>query len=362
MFNPSRLTLARRRRGLTQTGLAEALGVSVRMVAAYEAGEKAPSDEKRADLARLLDFPQDFFEGDNLEDIQQEQVSFRALSSMLARQRDAALSAGSLALELSRWIDQRFELPQANLPDLRHFDPEAAAMALRAEWGIGERPIKNMVHLLEAYGVRVFSLTEYHREVDAFSFWKAQTPFVFLNTIKTPEHGRFDAAHELGHLVLHRHGAPGGREAEYQANAFAAAFLMPQASVIAHAPRSPRLDDILGLRAIWGVSAAALVRRLHDVKMLSDWSYRMLSIEIGKRGLRTSEDTGSQRETSQVLQKIFAQLRAEGVTKADVARELRLHVTELDALVFGLVMMTAIAGGRSGESVPQKRAPLRLVR
>lgn len=337
------------------------------MVAFYESGEKPPSDETLENIARLLKFPIEFFEGDDLEEIKPEEVSFRALSSLLARQRDAALSAGSLALELNRWIERRFTLPAVNLPNLRHFEPEAAAMALRAEWGIGERHIKNMVHLLEAHGVRVFSLCEYHREVDAYSFWRAQIPFVFLNTMKTPEHSRYDAAHELGHLVLHRHGAQGGREAEYQANAFASAFLMPRASVIAHAPRYPKLDYVLNLREIWGVSAAALVRRLHEVKMLSDWSYRALSIEIGKRGLRTDEDTGSQRETSQVLQKVFVQLREEGVTKADVARELQIHTTELDALIFGLVTMSSVPGGRSTDSVPQNQTPqnratLRLVR
>ncbi|WP_426730245.1 ImmA/IrrE family metallo-endopeptidase [Myxococcus faecalis] len=362
MFTSSRLTLARRRRMMTQAGLAEAIGVSVRMVVAYESGEKPPGDETLADMARVLGFPEEFFEGDDLEDIPVEYVSFRALSSMLARQREAARAAGTLALELNSWIDKRFSLLKADVPDLRHFEPEAAAVALRAAWGLGERPIKNMVHLLEAHGIRVFSLAENNREVDAFSFWKGGTPFVFLNTMKNPERGRFDAGHELGHLVLHRHGEPGGREAEQQANAFASSFLMPRASVVAHAPRSPRLDVILGLRSIWGVSASALVRRMHDVNMISDWNYRSLSIEIGQRGLRDSEDTGRERETSQVLEKVFAQLRAEGVSKADVARELRLHKAELEALIFGLVPMSAVSGGRSGEASPLRRGGLKLVR
>jgi hypothetical protein len=67
--------------------------------------------------------------------------------------------------------------------------------------------------LLEARGIRVFSLTEPCFELNAFSHWVAVTPFVFLNTMKTAESSRFDAAHELGHLVLHRHGAPQGRVA-----------------------------------------------------------------------------------------------------------------------------------------------------
>lgn len=81
-------------------------------------------------------------------------------------------------------------------------------MTIRNHWGIGERPIGNMVHLLEAKGVRVFSLTERSRRIDAYSLWLEGIPFVFLNTMKTAEHGRTDAAHELGHLLMHRHGAP----------------------------------------------------------------------------------------------------------------------------------------------------------
>ena len=47
--------------------------------------------------------------------------------------------------------------------------------------------------------------------VDAFSVWREYTPYIFLKLMKTAEHSRFDAAHELGHLVLHRHGGPKGR-------------------------------------------------------------------------------------------------------------------------------------------------------
>ena len=82
-------------------------------------------------------------------------------------------------------------------------------------------------------------------EVDAFSMWRQETPFVFLNTQKSAERTRFDAAHELGHLVLHRHGSPQGQDAEREANAFASAFLMPRASVLANAPRMATLDHLI---------------------------------------------------------------------------------------------------------------------
>jgi hypothetical protein len=43
-------------------------------------------------------------------------------------------------------------------------------MAVRSEWRLGERPISDMIHLLKAHGVKVFSLVEECRELDAFRF------------------------------------------------------------------------------------------------------------------------------------------------------------------------------------------------
>jgi hypothetical protein len=76
---------------------------------------------------------------------------------MTARQRDRALSAGRLALLIDDWIEARFALPTSEVPSLTGHDPEAAAEVVRARWGLGEKPISNMLHLLEAHGVRVYS-------------------------------------------------------------------------------------------------------------------------------------------------------------------------------------------------------------
>ncbi|MET9565773.1 ImmA/IrrE family metallo-endopeptidase [Streptomyces tauricus] len=74
---------------------------------------------------------------------------------------------------------------------------------VRTRWDLGQAPAPNMVHLLEAHGVRVFSLPPDSLEVDAFAVWRSGVPFVFLHTLKTVERARFFAAHELGHLVMH---------------------------------------------------------------------------------------------------------------------------------------------------------------
>ncbi len=216
--------------------------------------------------------------------------------------------------------------------------------AALAPFPLGERPIENMVHLLEAKGVRVYSLAENSIEVDAFALWHSKTPFVFLNTLKSAEHGRFDAVHELGHLVLHRHSGPQIPDAERQANAFASAFLMPRASVLANAPRMATLQNLIQLKKQWIVSVAALAYRLHALGLVTDWHYRTLCIEIGQNGYRRKEPEGAQRERSQILATVFAALREEGVSKAAVADQLQIEGDELDKLVFGL-MIVSLAGG-----------------
>jgi Zn-dependent peptidase ImmA (M78 family) len=329
-------------------------------VTAFEAGEYAPSDQTLARISNVLEFPPAFFFGDDLDEPQEDAASFRALSKMTAAQRDMALGQGAIALMVNHWIERQFHLPEPQLPDLsREPSPEAAAMGLRHTWGWGERPIPNMIHLLESKGVRVFSLSLDAREVDAFSMWKDRTPFVFLNTLKSSEHSRFDAAHELGHLVLHRHAAPQGREAEQQADAFASAFMMPRASVLAHAPKFPILPMLVQLKRIWIVSVAALAYRLHAVGALSDWHYRTLYVEIGARGYRTDEPDPAPREASQVLQKVLTALRQDGATKAQIADELNIYESELDQLLFGLVL-TSLRGGRDTSDRPSPRGATQL--
>jgi len=361
-FNPKRLTLARRRRGLTKTKLAALVGLEARSITAYESDEWKPEPDSLQKLAAVLRFPERFFGGDDLEEIAPDIVSFRSMSKMTSGQRDSALGAGAIALLLTEWIEARFDLPQATLPDLsQEPSPEAAADTLRRLWGLGELPVKNMIHLLEARGVRVFSLSIDTAQLDAFSMWHDDTPFVFLNTKKSCEHSRFDSGHELGHLVLHRHAGAKGQEAEREANAFASAFLMPRASVLANAPHMATVDQLIRHKTYWTTSVAALAYRLHDVNLVTDWHYRMLCIEIAKRGYRKKEPNEAPHETSQVLAKIFAALRDDGVSRADIAAALAVHVEEIDQLVFGLALtaLTSASGTRVASNRP--RPNLRVV-
>jgi Zn-dependent peptidase ImmA (M78 family)/DNA-binding XRE family transcriptional regulator len=348
-FNPRRLKLARRRRGMTKRGLAATLGVSERIVNAYEAGAKEPSEETLSKLVKTLVFPVAFFQMPDPAQLPEGGPTFRSLSRMPAGKRDRALAGGELGIELANWLEERFHLPEPDVPDMRYTrDPESAALALRTRWKLSDKPIAHMVRLLEAKGVRVFSLAEEGDEVDAFSFWDGERPFIFLNTMKSSERSRFDAAHELGHLVLHRHGSLGGRAAEQEADRFASAFLMPQSSILSSGPWFPTLELLIKAKRGWNVAVSALAYRLHALRLVSDWHYRMLCIEIQQAGYRSAEPDSAPREMSLVFEKMFEALRAEGKTKAAVAENLNWPVSELTALVFGLVMHVRGNGSGAG--------------
>ncbi|GAA0904118.1 ImmA/IrrE family metallo-endopeptidase [Virgisporangium aurantiacum] len=208
-----------------------------------------------------------------------------------------------------------------------------------------------MVHLLEANGVRVFSLAPEYRDVDAFSFWEKGTPFVVLNTMKSGERGRFDAAHELGHLVMHGHNGCSlwPKESEREANQFASAFLMPRMSVRSTVANNPTTDQILRAKQHWRVAALALVYRANDLGMFTEWNYRRCLIELGKLGYRMGEPGGIEREKSQVLQKILLGMHQKRISASVMSQALDTYVEDLNSLVFDLFVTVDDFDGSSAQ-------------
>jgi Zn-dependent peptidase ImmA (M78 family) len=352
MFNVGRLELARKRRRCTAKSLAELADVAPvtlsRIVNRQQIADEATVDK----LIRALNFPRAFFFGDDIDEIDGSSASFRSLAAMTARERDAALAAGQLAYEMTDWMKARFNLPSTDLLDFSHErDPSGAARMLRQHWGIGEKPIGNMIKLLETKGVRVFSLAENTRNVDAFSCWRNAEPYIFLNTFKSTEHTRFDAAHELGHLVLHRHGGPcQGRSSELEAHAFASSLLMPRDDVLATIPFVTVLKQLVKAKKRWGVSVAALAHRLHRLRVLSDWHYRTFCIQIS-RSFGNNEPDGLPPERSSVWQMILTDLWKEGVARHHIAAELGIPDREMENLLFGVIGDVGPPERSTGKSV-----------
>jgi len=348
VFNPSRLTLARERVGLTKRALAELVDLTPKTISNLEKGEHY-STETVDLIAQSLKYPIKFFFDSDIAKPTEDNASFRSFSRVTATQRNAALAAGAYAFMVGDWLNDNFHLPEADIPDLSGYDPELAAIMLRNEWGLNDRPIRNIIHLLESKGVLVFSLAEENTQVNAFSCWQnGEKPYVFLNSFKSAESSRFDAAHELGHLVLHKNTENKGKEAEIQADTFASEFLMPTTAIAARCTKVKSVSEILKEKQYWFVSAFALAYKLHKTGLMTDWLYRSACIEMSQKGFRKKEPLTRPHERSQVIAKILDQLRTQKKYTKHIAAELQLPEKEVSKLFFNIATVTA----QSHEATP----------
>ncbi|MEG9883988.1 MAG: ImmA/IrrE family metallo-endopeptidase [Hyphomicrobiales bacterium] len=195
-----------------------------------------------------------------------------------------------------------------------------------------DRPIGNLIRLLEAKGARVFSLSEETLRLDAFATWVDSRPFVFLNGAKSAERSRFDAAHELGHLCLHLDGQK-GKKVKDEANTFAAAFLMPACDVIARRV-FPTMQNLIDAKSRWGVALSALLRRYRDLMLMNEERARWLYVEMARKGFLKKEPRPIQREGSAIWTQVLQAFWRDRMTIGDLAEELALPTDEIESPIF----------------------------
>jgi Zn-dependent peptidase ImmA (M78 family) len=153
---------------------------------------------------------------------------------------------------------------------------------------------------------------------------------------------------------MHRHGDPkGNRSSEREADHFASVFLMPERDLRARLSRRMTVDNIITVKQRWRISAMALSHRMNALGLLSTWQYKSACIELGKRGYRSFEPIGIERETSVVWRKILSQLWAEKITKNDIANDLRLPLDELEGLIRNLAGRTQAPTPTQGRREPK---------
>lgn len=361
-LDPDRIRIARARRGLTKADLARALGVTPRSITRYESGE-APRDSAGM-LSRVLEFPAEFFTAPGAPEIEVGVVSFRAARRATARHRGAAVAAGSIGIEIDRWISERFVLPPVDLPMHPGEQPRLAARLVRAAWGLGTRPLPNAVQLAESRGVRVYTLPPIAENVDAYSAWHDDKPFAFLARRRSPEGMRFDVAHEIGHLVLHPAAACDDTTQEREANEFASEFLIPRDAIPEYLRPNASISEVLEVRDQFKVSAMAVAHAAHSAGRMTDWAYRNTCVELSGRGFRKGEPGGM---PTHEMSRVFAQiLGPQGtVTAREIASDLHVPVQEVRSLTFGVELGVAAAGADApsiNSDAPMNHSPLRVVR
>jgi transcriptional regulator with XRE-family HTH domain len=326
----SRLRQLRRARGLSLDALVERIGAAVtkQAISKYELGKTLPSPTILVKLAQALDtkaaylwsgpaFPVEFLayrRGHRLGQRDRARIENCVRETLVDRMRVQRLVGKAAGPEL----------PVRGYP-VRSLDgAERAADSLRAEWNLGLAPIARITDVVSGHGVHVVEL-EAPERFDGLSAvardesGRPEAAAVVSRSGIPGERQRFNLVHELGHLVMRVFPVA---EEEKCAHRFAGAFLAPATTVrqeVGAARSRLELGELLILKARFGMSIQALLRRLLDLGVISDYYYRQWCIRINKQGWRRHEPGELPAEEPLWLRENVLRLQAEGALTAEEA-------------------------------------------
>lgn len=281
-FQPERLKQLRSASGLTQENLAELIICSPGNISKWEKGSAFPTAPSFQKLCAFFEVSESWLLEAPINSSSSNPSFFRSQVSTSKASWDAANARLDWLEEISYKLQESLEFPAVRIPaysgDIRLLsDEEIEQLAdeCRKMWGIGYGPITDMLQTLENAGVVTAKCHLGHLKMDGVSRWSGvdDRPYVLIAEDKaSPIRNRFDAAHELGHLVLHRHVNFDQVKTDYhlleaQAHRFASAFLMPSESFPLEI-KWPTLDGFLALKNRWKVSIAAMIKRCQDLEIV----------------------------------------------------------------------------------------------
>jgi len=348
-FQQDRLSQILAVRRVTQVQLASMVGVSPATVSKWRAGSQAPEREALERLASVVNVTPEWFTRPLSEKVSPPLFRSNASAHVAARAMlEARLEwAQDVAVALMEFVDY----PELNLPMRRYSDPEEityedielAAAECREMWRLGRVAVQDLALAVEGAGIIVIREETGVAQIEGLSAWSDAVgrPLVLLSADKDNGfRSRFDLAHELGHLILHRHVThPNERERhnllEKQAHRFAGAFLLPAETFSAEIKIPPTLDDLLLLKHRWGVSVAAMIMRLRALGLLDhDGAQVLFKRRSARWGAKAEPGDGDRKpEQPRLLRRTIDLLVDEGVMPRDaIPRHLGLSAGDIEML------------------------------
>lgn len=349
-FQPGRLSQALAARGLSQVQLASMVGVSPATISKWKTGQQAPESEALDSLSRVINISPEWFTRPLPEKCSLPLFRSNASAHATARSMlEARLEwAQDIVLALNEFVD----FPDLNLPVRSFDDPqqitpsdiEEAACECRDLWGLGRRAIPDLALAAEGAGIIVVREETGIATIEGLSAWsiELQRPFILLSSDKgNGFRSRFDLAHELGHLILHKGidrctDPQRYKLMEDQAHRFAGAFLLPAETFAADVKTPVTLDSLLLLKQRWGVSVAAMVMRLWVLQIIDDDTKALLFKRRSARwGVKAEPgDDGRAPEQVRLLKRTVELLASSGILPLEaVTGYLGLAANDIEKLI-----------------------------
>lgn len=303
-FSGEQLKIARTYRGLTTEELAQKIGVKKQTISLYETDKIIPEVENLFKIIKELNFPRQFF-FQNKKTIPAGTPYFRALLTTNKKYREQQKLQNQFRAQLCEYLLKYMDFPVLNIPYNIDFDGdiEAFSLKIREFWGLGLEAITNIIHLLEKQGLIVLLTKTDTDDIDAFNQSiqiNDEERYIVTLSKNKPSFSRiqFDAAHELGHILLHPKSedieAISREEFKFlekQANEFAASFLLPKEAFIKDLPERYRysLDYYVRLKKKWNVSISAMIIRAYNLNLMTYNQYQYLMKKMSQKGWKTHE-------------------------------------------------------------------------
>jgi Zn-dependent peptidase ImmA (M78 family)/transcriptional regulator with XRE-family HTH domain len=342
---PARLREARESKELSMADLGDAIGLTRQAISFYESGEREPDPEMLMKIIGVLEQPISFFTTERPRSFGRRGTTFfRSFKSKTKRTNRRCEVLSDWFAQAASFLDEFVNFPAVDLPEItppqqgQYYSDgeiEAAAAAVRRHWGLGDGPIADVVGLMESRGVIVARSEFGTNTVSAFSFWEGGRPFIFLGADKeSAARSRFDAAHELAHICLHRGVETQDLEldldkVESEADRFASAFYSLEIF-------STRLGAFVELKRRWRVSIAAQIFRCLDLSILSEMQALNLRKQLSAHHWRKHEplDDVLPIEKPRVMEKALRLLLDHNVrTVSEILDGIRLSRSTVEALL-----------------------------
>lgn len=331
-FFGERLAEVRAVRGYTQGALATAVGITNRAISLYEKGNRKPAWDTLSKLAEELKVPVHFFTMARKRE-PAGTIYYRSLTAATKAGRTRARIYYSWLRGIICVVTEYVSLIPSSFPpcktgvdpsEIDHDVIDSIVAEVKAFWKVDKHPVQNMVGLLEKHGGIVVRRKLGTASLDAFSNWavEEEVPYFILSEGKSAVRSRFDAAHELAHIVLHRNvpqrvfNNPNYfSEIEEQAHYFAGAFLLPEESFLNDIPYRITLDSLIPVKSRWKVSLGAIIMRLSNLQFISDSKKQRLFAEISRRGWRKQEPLDDEMgyEEPVILRSAFDLIAEQGI-------------------------------------------------
>ena len=317
---------------LNEAGLL--LNMTGQAVAKYEKGELKPNSDKIIEFAKA-------YEVNAMELLKSYKIPNMKFTSFRKRKKLKGQKLELLkeiiqnevakyleVLEINNYKDNNIKIKKYVCNNLD--DAEKAAIKFRNDINISLlQPISDLINTLENLGIIIIQIPNYNNAFDTFDGLSEivnNIPvIVLLEGIDDGARQRFTIVHELGHLVLSLNKDNISLDEEKLCNRFASSLLMPKDAIINEFGihrNNISLYELIAFKNEYKVSIAATLYRLKDLNIISEYTYKNLSININKKFGKKDDPVKIKDEETYQFKKIVHKLEIENIISINKACEL----------------------------------------